>query len=216
MRSDSKFDQYVTDLYPPEDPGLRSIRERLVLAGRWGVNIGAVEGRTLQLLIRLARAKTAVEIGSLFGYSGVWIARALPADGHLYTIEREPICAQAAREGFEVCGVSNKVTLMEGEATDMLIKLSEKAPFDFIFIDANKSAYPAYLEWADTHLRSGGVIVADNTLLGGALLQNERPEKISQNQWSAMRYFNHALTDPNRYVSTLLPTSEGLSVAIKI
>lgn len=207
--------KYVESLYAAEDEGLRAVHERLVTAGRWGVNISANEGRTLQLLIRLIRAEKIVEIGTLFGYSTVWMARALPDQGRLYTIERDLDCARMARKAFEECGVQNKITLLEGEAADKLKDLEDQAPFDMVFIDANKSDYVLYLDWATRFVRSGGLIVADNTLLGGGAALAEKPESLSNRQWTEMRRFNEMISDTNRYFGTILPTGEGLTVAIK-
>jgi predicted O-methyltransferase YrrM len=211
----SPRDLYIESLYAVEDAALASVRERLVTAGRWGVNIGAAEGKLLQVLMRMSNVHKAVEIGTLFGYSGVWIARALPSTGHLWTIERDPMAAHQARQSFADCGVGASVTLLEGEASMKLAELEIHAPFDLVFIDANKSAYPEYLQWAVRFVREGGLIIADNTLLGGAVLANEKPEAMSTKQWSGMREFNLAIADKARFTSILLPTGEGLTVAVR-
>lgn len=207
--------RYIESLYAKEDDGLRAIRDRLVTAGRWGVNIGANEGKILQILLKTTEVRNAVEIGTLFGYSAVWIARALPADGRLFTIERDSECVRMAKKAFEECGVNDRVTLLEGEAADRLAGIEAEGPFDFVFIDANKSAYVEYLDWCEKHVRPGGLIIADNTLLGGGAALSEKPENLSKRQWEGMRLFNERLADSARFDSTILPTSEGLSVAIK-
>lgn len=208
--------KYVDELYAPEDVCLAGIRERLMNAGRWGVNIGANEGKILQLLIKLTNAKRVVEIGTLFGYSTVWIARALPPDGHLFTIERDHECLRMAKKAFEESGVNERITALEGEAADLLSSLSSKGPFDLVFIDANKSAYPDYLEWAASHVRSGGLIVGDNTLLGGHVAPSEKPESLSRAQYTEMRKFNDLIAHDPRFFGTILPTDEGLTVAIRV
>ena len=207
--------KYIESLYAPEDAGLRGIRDRLVSANRWGVNIGGNEGKILQLLISLSGASKIVEIGTLFGYSAVWMARALPASGHLYTIERDHDCVRMARTAFEECKVSDRVTLLEGEALDLLGGLTAQGPFDLVFIDANKSAYPLYLEWAALNIRPGGLIVADNTLLGGHVAESEKPESLSRAQVTEMRKFNDLIANDPRFFGTILPTDEGLTVAIR-
>lgn len=211
----SPRDTYIEGLYAEEDAGLRSIRERLVTADRWGVNISAAEGKLLQFFIKLINAKKVVEIGTLFGYSGVWMARALPSGGRLYTIERDHDAVRMAKKAFEECEVQDQVTLLEGEAIDKLKDLSREAPFDMVFIDANKTSYNEYLEWATTHVRPGGLIIADNTLLGGKLAEVEKPEELSQRQWTEMRRFNSSITDVAKYFGTIIPTAEGLTVAIR-
>ncbi len=207
--------KYIDDLYACEDAGLMAIRERLIAAGRWGVNIGANEGKILQLLIRMSKALKVVEIGTLFGYSGVWIARALPDGGHLFTIERDRDCVRHAKKAFEECGVTAKVTQLEGDALELLNGLSSEGPFDLVFIDANKSAYAEYLEWAATNVRSGGLIIGDNTLLGGHVAEPEKPDALSRAQYSEMRKFNELIARDPRFFGTILPTDEGLTVAIR-
>jgi predicted O-methyltransferase YrrM len=211
----SPRDIYVEDLYAPEDAALKSVRVRLQQAGRWGVNIGAAEGKLLQVLIHMIGARKIVEIGALYGYSGAWMARALPADARLWTIERDPTAATEARKTFADCGVAEKVTLLEGDASEKLHELAKDAPFDMVFIDANKSAYPEYLAWAELNVRKGGLIVADNTLLGGAVLANEKPGAMSAKQWNGMREFNKSIADSSRFASVLLPTVEGLTIAYR-
>ncbi len=205
--------KYVDSLYAPEDSGLMAIRERLVSANRWGVNIGANEGKILQILMKLTKASQVVEIGTLFGYSGVWIARVLPAEGRLFTIERDHDCVRMAKKAFQECGVADRVTLIEGDALDALKDL--EGPFDLVFIDANKQAYPQYLEWAAANVRRGGLIVADNTLLGGHVAVDEKPEQLSRAQYANMRAFNEAIARDERFFGTIFPTDEGLTVAIR-
>lgn len=205
--------KYIESLYAPEDAGLRAIRERLVSAGRWGVNIGANEGKMLQVLMQLSGVSRAVEIGTLFGYSGVWIARALPAGGRLFTIERDHDCIRMAKKAFEECDVLERVTLMEGDALEVLRDL--QGPFDMVFIDANKQAYPQYLEWAASNIRHGGLIIADNTLLGGHVAEAEKPEPLSRAQYNEMRRFNDLIANDERFFGTIFPTDEGLTVAIR-
>lgn len=207
--------KYIEGLYAPEDDCLHGIRERLVSANRWGINIGANEGKILQFLISLAKAKKIVEIGTLFGYSTVWIARSLPIDGRVWTIERDHEAVRQARKGFESCGVSEKIIQIEGEATDILNNLASEGPFDAVFIDANKSAYPQYLEWSAVNVRPGGLIIADNTLLGGHVAEVEKPDSLSRAQYTEMRRFNDLIANDPRFFGTILPTEEGLTVAIR-
>ncbi len=212
----SAREQYVEDLFAREDAGLANVRERLLAAGKWGVNIGANEGRILQILLRLMGAKTGIEIGTLYGYSAVWLARALPESGQLYTIERDPEALREAQETFRVCEVNERVTQLSGDATDRLKDVEHLESVDFVFIDANKSGYCSYLQWAERFVRPGGLIIADNTLLGGGVLLAEKPDHISFKQWSEMRRFNASLANENQYLATILPTPEGLTVAIKL
>lgn len=209
-------DQYVEGLYAQEDDVLAAIRNRLEVANRWGVNIGANEGKMLQVLMKSSCVHKAVEIGTLFAYSTIWIARALPEEGVLYTLERDPHCVAMAKLAIKDAKLERCVTLIEGDATEKLKELSVKGPFDFVFIDANKSAYVEYLEWAYQNLRLGGLLIADNTLLGGLVLHEEKPQATSQKQWSEMRRFNEMIADSSKFIGTMFPTSEGLTVAVRV
>ena len=207
---------YVENLYAQEDKGLKAVRDRLQAAGRWGVNIGANEGVILQILLRSIGARKVVEIGALYGYSAIWIARALGEGGHLYTIEKDSTCAAMTRKAFKECKVEKFATVLEGDALTKLQELEKHAPFDAVFIDANKSAYVEYLGWATRHIRVGGLIIADNTFLGGHVLAKEKPASLSQKQWSEMRRFNELIADRTKYHATIFPTTEGLTVALKL
>ncbi len=228
MRIDAQDpkNSYIEKLVAVTDPGLLAIEARLRAADRWGVNIGANEGRLLALLVQVSGAKKVVEIGTLFGYSTVWLARALPAngqpaigqtDGRVWTIERDPISAAHARQGFLDCGVAERIDLLEGEASEKLRELeSAHSPFDLVFIDANKSAYPEYLDWAERNLRVGGLVIADNVFLGGAVFYDAKPDSVSLRQWQGMREFNQRLLSGGKFTSAFVPTSEGLLVGVLV
>jgi len=217
MRKDasSTISAYIESLAATDDVGLRSVETRLRAAGKWGINIGVNEGRLLSCLVKMAGVRRAVEIGALYGYSAVWIARALPTEGRLWTIERDPDNARASRQSFSDCGVTERVTLLEGDASAKLAELSAVAPFDLVFIDANKSAYLEYLDWAEANLRSGGLLIADNVFLGGGVCLDEKPANLSLKQWQGMREFNRRLMTGGGFTSAVVPTAEGLLVAVR-
>lgn len=205
---------YIRALYAPEDALLASIREALTRANiAW--QVGPEEGKLLQLLITLREITTIVEVGTLGGYSAIWMARALPQGGHLHTIEKDARHAEMARGFIAQSDVAERITLHEGDGAVMLERLSAQAPFDMLFIDADKPGYNAYLDWGEMHIRPGGLIVADNTLLFGSVYQDNAPEGIAPSTHAAMRRFNERLADASRYTSLLLPTEQGLSVSIK-
>ncbi len=205
---------YINKLYEPQNIGLSSLLSRLESHGRLGINVGLIEAQLIKILIRLYQPKKIVECGTLFGYSTIQMTRALTKDAHIFTIERDIRAAEQARISFEEAQVSEQVSLIVGEMEDKLAELSAKAPFDMIFIDHNKSGYVMALEWAEHNLRRGGLIIADNTLLWGEVAGVE-VERASKKQLEGMRRFNLLLSDANKYTSILLPTSEGLSIAIK-
>lgn len=205
---------YIRKLYAPQDSLLASIDDMLHKMGIH-MQIGAEEGKLLQLLIRLHGAANVVEIGTLAGYSAIWMARALPEGGHLYTINKDPRHIAMARHFFDQSDVRDRITMLEGDAHQMLPALAYKAPFDMVFIDADKISYNDYLDWAERHVRPGGLIVADNTLLFNSIGLDLPPADIAPATWQNMRRFNERLADADKYISMLIPTQEGLTVAIK-
>src|SRR5262249_5625641 len=157
--------EYVRQLYAPEDGALRAALERIQFEGLPAIQIGPMEGRILQLLLRLVGARRVVEIGTLAGYSAIWIARALPDDGHLWTCEFSPKHADVAWQVLERAGLAAKVTVVQGAALETLPGLEPHGPFDAVFVDADKANYASYAEWATRHLRRGGLLIGDNAYL---------------------------------------------------
>lgn len=184
-------------------------------AGLAAFSVSAMEGRLLESLARLSGAKKAVEIGSLYGYSAHWIARGLPEGARLYSLEREPACVNAAKEGIEASGLTRKVTVMDGPALESLKTLAKLAPFEFCFIDADIENYPAYLRWAAANLRPGGLVA-----VAGAFPKGKAPgeggEQAANSAARAMREFFHVLFDSGRFVSSaIIPAGAGLAIGIK-
>ena len=206
---------YIEKVFAPEDEHLTELRKEIESCGKGGIQIRAYEGRLLQTLCAAISAKKVVEIGMLMGYSTTWLARALPEEGELHSLEKNPEMIKKAKEFFAKAGLEQKIRVYEGEAEESLRKLSDQGPFDLIFIDANKSGYFDYLLWAEKHLRPGGMIIGDNTLLFGHVYQDEKPLEVSKSQWQAMRQFNQHLADSKDFTSILIPTAEGLTVAVK-
>ena len=134
------------------------------------------------------------------------MVRALPSDGHLWTLEVEPRHADVARDVFEDAGVSNRITIIEGDALESLSKLSDSGPFCAVFLDADKARYDRYGRWAADHLREGGLLIADNAFLFGHLLKEREDAR-------AMRRFHQEMA--KRFVSVTVPTPDGLAVGIK-
>ncbi len=214
-RTQNKNLDYIRKLYAPEDALLTEINAALAAMNKT-IQVGAEEGKLLQFLIKTNNIKTIVEIGTLGGYSAIWMARGLPEDGHIYTLERESRHAALARDFFAKSDVKDRITLLEGDALETLEQLSAKGPFDMVFIDADKISYDVYLDWAEANVRKGGLIVADNTLLFGAAVEDSPPENVAPTTWKNMRRFNERLAAPNKYYGLIIPTQEGLSVFIKL
>lgn len=207
--------QYIRDNFAQEDTLLREIRSDLASRGR-PINVGPDEGKILHVLLTMIQARKVVEVGTLGAYSTLWMARALPEEGHLWTCENDPAYAQLAGESIARSDCAGKITILEGNAADTLPTIESHGPFDAIFIDADKASYPAYLDWAETHIRSGGLIIGDNTFLFSAVYSEELPEGVRAKTRDAMRAFNARLADESKYTSILLPTIEGMTVAVKL
>ena len=199
----------IRRLFASEDEVLRYVREHTVALGLPEIHIRPEEGQMLQFLAQAVRARRVVEVGTLAGYSGIWLARALPWDGQLITLELNPRHAQIAREHFALAGVTDRVTIRIGEAGDSLQKLASEGPFDMMFLDADKTGYPDYLDWAVQNIRPGGVIAAHNAFRGGALVRGE-PNADTR----AMLAFLEALAANDRLAGTILPVGDGIAAAI--
>lgn len=217
--TDSPLLDYIRQLYAPEDAVLAQIRTVFEQRGM-AIQVGAEEGKLLQVLLQLHGTKTVVEIGTLGGYSSIWMARALPENGHVHTIEAEPEHAELARKFIHQAGLQRKITVWEGKAVDVLKRIGEILPVvDAVFIDADKVNYGRYLNWAESHLKPGGLLIADNTLLFGSVHLDTMPEghepPLRQTTWQAMRDFNARLADNQHFNGILLPTGQGFSIAIR-
>ncbi|MBE3561854.1 MAG: O-methyltransferase, partial [Ktedonobacteraceae bacterium] len=158
-RTRREIESAIGQLFAAEDEGLRYALAAGREAGLPAIQISPIEGKLLQLLAAACNARKILEIGSLAGYSGIWLARALPPDGRLITLEVNPQHAGVVRRAFEHAGVSDRAEVRVGKALDLLPQLTAEGPFDLIFIDADKAPYPHYLEWALRLSRPGSIIV---------------------------------------------------------
>lgn len=163
----SAVDNYLVEALIPSDPILERVLDNNQRAGLPAIDVAANQGQFLALLVRMTRAKRVLEIGTLGGYSTIWMARELPTDGELLTLEADAHHAAVARENLRLAGVDNKVKVLEGPALETLEKLGDCPPFDLIFIDADKPNNPNYLRWALHYSRPGTLIVGDNVVRDG-------------------------------------------------
>ena len=157
--------------FAPEDEALRDSRARAQAEKIPAIQIAPLQGRLLQVLALACGARRILEIGSLAGYSGTWLARGLPVDGKLISLEVDPKHAEIARATFAAAGLGERAEVRVGPALDLLPTLVPEAPFDLIFIDADKRNNPQYLDWAITLSRPGSLIVADNVIRRGRAFQ---------------------------------------------
>lgn len=154
-------------LFAPEDDALQAAIAAGEEAGMPPIQISPLQGRLLQVLATACGARKILEIGALAGYSSIWLARGLSSDGRLISLEVSEKHATVARASLARAGLDDRAEVRVGPATEMLPALVSEAPFDLVFIDANKSDYPAYLDWALKLTRPGSIIVADNCIRGG-------------------------------------------------
>lgn len=219
MRSIEKTSAALSYIYNTvinEPTEMQWVKDR-ILATDWPIHIAPEEGRLLQLLIKLGGYKRILEIGTHAGYSTMWMTMALPHDGHIFTIERDQNRIRMARETFlHFESYSEKITLLEGKALDVLNTLEDQDPFDLVFIDADKLNYMNYLNWAEQNVRKGGLIVGDNTFLSGAVYGKPSTERISPSALKAVHEFNQRIGDQTLYASVMLPTKEGWTMGIKL
>ncbi|QIT36261.1 O-methyltransferase [Wolbachia endosymbiont of Brugia pahangi] len=204
---------YIRDLFAKE---CKEIEEYCILGKKQHIQISPEEGKLLSLFIKIHKVRSIVEIGTLYGYSSICMAKALPEYGHIYTIENNPKHFKIAKKNFNAFNMSNKITLIVGNALEKLDELSAKAPYDMIFIDADKAGYPKYLDWAESYIKQDGLIVADNTLLLNTVFLKSPPKEVLEKSWRAMREFNYRLSDEKKYYSILIPTDEGMTIALKL
>ena len=210
-QEDPALFRYVEELYRPEDAVLREIRERSIREGLPAIAVGRFDGLHLEVLARACGALKAVEIGTLGGYSGVCLLRGMGLHGVLHTFEYSEKHARVASESFHKAGVGARAHIHIGAALERLGEIEAEAPFDLVFIDADKVSYPAYLSWAAEHLREGGVVLGDNAFAFGELHKPGGDEGRE-----ALRKFNRDLAQNGRFRSTMIPTAEGLAMGVKI
>ena len=195
-------DDYATRLLLPADPVLDAAQRAAVDAGLPAISVSAAQGRLLQLLARINGARRILEIGTLAGYSTIWLARALPPGGRLVSLEFDPKHADVARANLARAGLAGVVDVRVGRAIDSLPALAAEAPFDFVFVDADKVSTPEYFEWAVKLTRPGGLIVVDNVVRAGALVDDSgRDESVE-----GMRQFLQRLAAEPRAAGTVIQT----------
>jgi len=167
-----RVDEYIVDKLVQEDASLEAALAANAAVGLPAMDVSAAQGKFLNLMVRITGAKRVLELGTLCGYSTIWMAKALPADGQLVTLEYDPRHATVARQNIDNAGVGDKVTIHVGAAVETLplVAAQYPEPFDFIFIDADKPSNPIYLDWAIKLSRPGTVIILDNVIRDGKVL----------------------------------------------
>lgn len=210
-----QIESTISRLFAPEDAGLQGALQAARDAGLPEIQINPIQGKLLQVLATACQARKILEIGSLAGYSGIWLARALPADGHLITLEINPEHAEVVRASFANAGVGERAEVRVGKALDLLPTLTAEAPFDLIFIDADKVSYPQYLDWAIKLSRAGSIIIADNCVRNGIAFQ---PTAEMDADTSGLVQYNQLTREDPRLTTVVLANdndyTDGLNIAV--
>lgn len=213
LRLQTNIQQAIGEQFAPEDEGLRYALAAAREQGLPEIQISPIQGKMLQVLAAACNARNILEIGALGGYSGIWLARALPSTGHLTTLEISAKHAAAVRGAFAMAHVDDRAEVRVGKALDLLPELEAAGPFDLIFIDADKEGYPAYLDWALRLSRPGSIIVADNCVRGGRAFRQPDSEGTA----GVVEYNRRVASDP-RLVSLVLPMddeyADGFAISV--
>ena len=212
-----RVDRYLTETLVGHDPTLDAAVDDQNAAGLPSIEVAPVNGKFLHLLTRIARARRILEIGTLGGYSTIWLARALPERGSVVSIEAEAVNAALARANITRAGLADRVEVREGRAADVLPTLSGGEPFDLVFIDADKESNTIYLDWAARLGRPGTVVVVDNIGRGGEVAN---PATTASNVIGTQRGLEMLARDP-RFDATALQTLDakgwdGIALAIVV
>jgi predicted O-methyltransferase YrrM len=212
-----EVERFIAHHLIPADPSLESVAAANAAAGLPAIDVTPNEGKLLHLLARLSGAQRILEIGTLGGYSTIWLARALPEDGQLISLELEPKHAEIAQANLELAGLWRLVEIRVGRALDLLGEMAAEGagPFDLIFIDADKANNAEYLRWALKFSREGTLIVVDNVVRDGAILDESDPDPDVQGS----RQLFEAMAAEPRLVATALQTVgskgwDGFAIAL--
>lgn len=199
------IDSALVGLFAPEDAALTDAIEAAAANGMPAIQISPLQGRLLQVLAAACGAKKMLEIGALAGYSSIWLARALPPEGKLISLEISEKHAEVARASLARAGVADRAEVRVGPGAELLPALTAEAPFDLVFIDADKPGYPTYLDWALRLTHPGSVIVADNCIRGGAPL---RPGAEGDESMAGIAAYDRRVASDPRLLSVALPLDD--------
>lgn len=206
---------YLDKTFGQEDELLKKLKAESLKEGVLKMQVSAHEAQILQTLASMIQAEKIVEIGSLYCYSTVYLARGLKEGGKIFTCDIAQHRHDISRSIIKNYPEFNKIEWVTGPSSETLPKVQEHALFDLVFIDADKESYGLYLEWAEKHLRPGGLLVADNSFLFGSVYGEPERDNISEKTTNIMIQFNQKLAESPLWISALIPTKEGLTIAIK-
>jgi caffeoyl-CoA O-methyltransferase len=198
----AQVDSYIDTLFIGNDPVFQAVEQSLVDAGLPQISVSPSQGKFLHLLARLMNARRILELGTLAGYSTIWLARALPPEGKLVTIEYDPKHAEVAEKNIALAGLTERVDVLVGRALDILPGIAAELaePFDLIFIDADKQPYAEYFQWALRLSRPGTLIVGDNVVRDGKILNESTEDELVR----GVQRFNKAVAENKDVTAVIL------------
>ena len=203
---------YIVDTFSQEDDLLRHMPAEAEAKGIPLIHISPEQGKFLQVMMAAVGAKKVLEVGSLFGYSTLWMARALPAGGKLIALELSKLHATTTRENIARAGLADRAEVRQGDARKLLPQLASEAPFDLAFIDAEKAEYVDYFEQVMQLMRPGGMLIADNASAHGDVWQAD--PRQDRDHVLAIRAMNQRMASDPRLISLLVPISDGMCVGV--
>jgi predicted O-methyltransferase YrrM len=205
-------DHYASGRLIGTDPALDAVLAASERAGLLGGPISASQGKMLELLVRISGSRRVLEVGTLGGYSTIWLARGLPADGQVITLELDAHAAEVARSNVASVGLADVIEVRVGAALQSMQELAGEGsePFDLIFIDADKQNNPGYLEWALKLSRVGTVIIADNVVRAGKILDPDATDpRLGEGGLDGLRRFYDLLGCEPRVTATVIQTVDA-------
>jgi caffeoyl-CoA O-methyltransferase len=202
---------YINNLYVVENKPLVNIKRLYNKYNIPEISITPEQGKFLYILSKIINAKKILEVGTLIGYSTIWLYNSLPYDGKIFTIEVSKKHYTIAKEYFREYGLLNKIEILKGRALDMIDDLKDISPFDMIFIDADKERYSQYYDFAYQLLRPGGLFTIDNTLSKGRVID----ESNNQKGVIETHKLNNMLGQDKEFCSILIPIADGISIGLK-
>jgi len=205
------LERYASELFDEEEPLLAELRAEIERRGFPTIQVPARTGLFLRILARAVGARRVLEVGTLGGYSALWMARGLLPGGRLVTLEKSAAHVQLARDFVERAGLREVVEVRQGLAAELLPGIGPDGTFDLVFLDADKESYLLYLQHAERLLRPGGVIAADNAFWQGRVLEGE-PEDSST---VGIQTFNRALAGSEAFLATIVPVGDGIALGVR-
>ena len=215
-QNEAKIAEYVEAVFAPDDKALIAVREAAAAAAMPDIHVSAMDGLHLEVLAAACGAKKAVEIGTLAGYSGIRLLRGMGSRGKLFTFEFSEKHAAVAQANFAAAGLANQAQVLIGPALENLRRIEPDGPFDLVFIDADKENYENYFRWAAVNLRVGGVLIGDNCFAFGRIADTEFKNTTDRKTVASLDAFNVAVARHPSFRATMIPTGEGMLVAVKV